>query len=557
LQLAAAEESNTWWPYPRPSLQDIQDAKAPAVSATITVSGGLPPASAQFATAAAPPSPAGPPNSQGIPTVPTVPGMTHNEMSSAAYGLFQPFKMTNDAPVAAMPVGENIRKTAQGGRKQQSGKDSVPSLLQPFYATNGSPGSNRRSNSATSNATAKAPESITEALIASPLGHQLTMDSDEDLRTSGLASIEADVKAQKPMDGTVTVTWPLMANPFVMTENTDSPVAVPSNVAQVAFMQDALPAPAGSSNSADDEEGNNGKKKDDKDTLVGAETLGNAPEDNTLAFLRTQTVLLEPGKHQFDIGLEYTITENDFPILREADGGGVFVDNVEIKARELAVPMELRYGLLPRVQGFLQVPVGWSNVQAAFDNYDEYENDGGLGDIGFGLTAQLRDAFKDCPYIIGTLAGLAPTGGDPFGVVGQITPNAPSLGNGFWAISGNLLWVQTRYDPVVVYYGLGARYQFEHEYFGVEFQPGMEYNYTLGAGFAVNERCTLSTQFFGAFIEELKANGERVEGTIQEPLNLRVAATLAKPCNRLVEPFCTFGLTDDAISSNVGITWTY
>ena len=209
------------------------------------------------------------------------------------------------------------------------------------------------------------------------------------------------------------------------------------------------------------------------------------------------------------------------------------------------------------MQGFIQVPVGWANVQAAINNFDEYESDGGVGDIGFGLTAQLRDAYKDCPYIIGTVAGLAPTGGDPFGVFGAISPNAPSLGNGFWAISGNLLWVQTRYDPVVLFYGFGARYQFEREYFGIEFQPGTEFNYTLGTGFAVNERVTLSTQFFGSYIEELKANGERVEGTIQEPMNLRLAATLAKPCNRIVEPFITFGLTDDSISSNFGITWTY
>jgi hypothetical protein len=237
--------------------------------------------------------------------------------------------------------------------------------------------------------------------------------------------------------------------------------------------------------------------------------------------------------------------------------GDFFVDNVEFKGRELAVPMELRMGLLNRVQGFIQVPVGWANVQAAVNDYDEYESDGGVGDIGFGLTAQLRDAYKDCPYIIGTIAGLAPVGGDPFGVVGIFTPNAPSLGNGFWAISGNLLWVQPRYDPVVLFYGFGARYQFEHEYFGIDFQPGTEFNYTLGTGFAVNERVTLSTQFFGSYVEEIKANGERVEGTIQEPMNIRLAATLAKPCNRLVEPFITFGLTDDSISSNFGITWTY
>jgi hypothetical protein len=110
---------------------------------------------------------------------------------------------------------------------------------------------------------------------------------------------------------------------------------------------------------------------------------------------------------------------------------------------------------------------------------------------------------------------------------------------------------------VVVFYGFGARYQFARRFIGVEFEPGMEYNYTLGTGFAVNERVTLSAQFFGAYIEDLKANGERLEGTNQEPMNLRLAATLAKPCNRLVEPFVTFGLTDDAIAANFGITWTY
>jgi hypothetical protein len=588
LQLTAAETEgpNSWWNHPRPSARDVEQAKTPATSATITVSGSLPNPATPANNGTAAPSyasspypttqhPATPyPTTQqlpaGVPPVPTVPGMTHSEMSGAAYGLLQPFQMTNDAPVAAMPDNENVRRTASKKSKQESpDANTARSLLEPFYATNDVPKSSRSRNSASSTSTANAsgPTSVSDAVWSSSLGRQLTMQSDQDLRTSGLASIEAQKQSDQAWDGTVTMTWPGMGNPFEVPNATNEPGAPPPNVSHVAFMQDELPEPSANTRSPnelpegeakDDDSDADGDGKDKKDTLVGSETLGNAPEDNTLAFLRTQTVLLAPGKHQFDIGIEYTLTENDFPILI-TDGGGnvVRVDNVEIKARELAVPMELRYGLLPRVQGFLQVPVGWSNVQAAIDNYDEYENDGGIGDIGFGLTAQLRDAYKDCPYIIGTLAGLAPTGGDPFGVAGQITPSSPSLGNGFWAISGNLLWVQTRYDPVVLFYGLGARYQFGREYFNVDFQPGMEYNYTLGTGFAVNERVTLSTQFFGAFIEELKANGERVEGTIQEPLNLRIAATLAKPCNRLVEPFVTFGLTDDAISANVGITWTY
>lgn len=556
------------FPYGRhPTVHDIEAAKTPATSMTIGKP-GLPPSQD------APVYPAGqamqPAASlpAGAPPVPSIPTQTY---ANAASALWRPFTMTNDAPTAAMPVMAAPAAPTQVATAELPESERVHSLLQPWYATNPQPASNSANTAAVA---ASSPQSISEAVAQSSLGRQLSMAYTEDLRTPMTASIDAQVKkSQEPWDGRVTVEWPLLDNPFTMTNTPPQPAYVataPRPAQQAAFLQENLPDPSANGSSRDPlavpgtedddeaDEAAGGEKKDERDTLAGARSIGTAPEDTSLDFLRTQTVLLQPGKHQFDIGIEYLVTENNFPILISDGMGNIIgVDDVEFKARELTVPMELRYGLLRRLQGFVQVPVGWANVQAAVNNLDEYENDGGLGDIGFGLTAQLRDAYKDCPYIIGTVAGLAPTGGNPFGIVGTITPNTPSLGNGFWAISGNLLWVQTRYDPVVVFYGFGARYQFAREYFNIEFEPGMEYNYTLGTGFAVNERVTLSAQFFGAYVEELKANGDRLEGTNQEPMNLRLAATLAKPCNRLVEPFVTFGLTDDSISSNFGITWTY
>jgi hypothetical protein len=534
----------------RPTLRDIEEARTPATSMTVGRP-GMPPRQV------APIARAGQPAQQpvGLPPVPTIPTQSY---ASAASQLWRPFTMTNDAPAAAMPVemGDPASAPAAARTAELPESERVPSLLRPFYVTNPPTHSANRGNSSV--ASDAAPQSVGQALAQSSLGRQLALANTEDLRTPINAAIDAQVKHdQQPWDGRVTVQWPLLANPFTMTNDAPPLQTTSPGVAPVAFMQEQLPEPSLAADGSDEATGT-GEKKDERDTLAGASTIGDAPEETSLNFLRAQTVLLEPGKSQFDIGFSYTFTDNDFPILI-TDGMGtvIGVDEVKIKARELAVPMELRYGLLRRLQGFVQVPVGWANVQAAIDNFDEYSNDGGIGDVGFGLTAQLRDAYKDCPYIIGTLAGLAPTGGDPFGFVGTVTPNAPSLGNGFWSISGNLLWVQPRYDPVVVFYGFGARYQFARRFIGVEFEPGMEYNYTLGTGFAVNERVTLSAQFFGAYIEDLKANGDRLEGTNQEPMNLRLAATLAKPCNRLVEPFVTFGLTDDAIAANFGITWTY
>jgi hypothetical protein len=123
-------------------------------------------------------------------------------------------------------------------------------------------------------------------------------------------------------------------------------------------------------------------------------------------------------------------------------------------------------------------------------------------------------------------------------------------------MQGNLLFIQP-YDPVVLFYGLGMERYFESRYSGIDIEPGPEYSYTLGVGFAVNDRVTLSSRFRGSYIEETEANGLRVLGSNQEPMTLRFSATVSKPCHRIVEPFVEFGLTDDSVSSFFGVIWTF
>jgi hypothetical protein len=108
-----------------------------------------------------------------------------------------------------------------------------------------------------------------------------------------------------------------------------------------------------------------------------------------------------------------------------------------------------------------------------------------------------------------------------------------------------------------VFYGGGVEGFFPHEYIGREFKRGMEYSYLFGIGFAVNERITLSSRFRGAYIDDLEVDGERILGSNQEPMTLRFAATISKPCKRLVEPFVEFGLTESAVNSYFGISWTF
>ena len=132
--------------------------------------------------------------------------------------------------------------------------------------------------------------------------------------------------------------------------------------------------------------------------LAEAEQLGREPEDNTLEFLRTETVLLKPGDTQCDVGLNYLLTETEFPILLADDMGEIIgVDEIDFRVRELTLPIEYRMGLHPRVQGFVGAPIGWSNTQLALDTFEAFQNDGGFGDIDFGLTMQLAEATANKP----------------------------------------------------------------------------------------------------------------------------------------------------------------
>jgi hypothetical protein len=419
-------------------------------------------------------------------------------------------------------------------------------LLQPFYQTNGRPTSNTGAPQRTANDIPN--PSFRDAVVASPIGtllRQLALSSNDDLRKPAPPTSPAFPAEQNSWDGG----W--------ATSNR-------SDAALVAYLQEseAIPEPAPADldvrtgeSVADGQGGQNPNGQ--TESLSQAEHLGEKPEDNTLQFLRATTVLLEPGEAQIDVGINYALTEADFPLLL-TDGMGdiVGVADANFRIRTLSVPLEYRIGLTKRVQGFIGLPLGWSNTQINVNTLEDFRNDGGIGDLNFGFTIQLKEAEVDKPYWVSTLAVIAPTGGSPFAGVLGLAPSAPSLGQGFWSVQGNLTFIQP-YDPVVLFYGLGMERYFESRYSGIDIEPGAQYSYTLGVGFAVNDRVTLSSRFRGAYIEETEADGLRVPGSNQEPMTLRFSATVSKPCNRIVEPFIEFGLTDDSVSSFLGVTWTF
>ena len=293
-----------------------------------------------------------------------------------------------------------------------------------------------------------------------------------------------------------------------------------------------------------------GKLGEGEGAIAEAESLGSEPEDNySLQFLRADTVLLSPGEMQFDYGFTYQLLDITFPVIN----GSSELEMARFRQRELLLPLEVRYGFTRKLQLFANAPFGWSNVELNWSDFENFENDGGFGDLTFGGTFLLREGDQCCSDIVWTNACTAPTGLDPFAPVTGI-PNAPSLGNGTWSLSSTLLFIRT-YDPLVVFYGFGTRQHFDRDINGQRFEAGQEYNYQMGVGFAVNSKVTFSTRFNGAYVTEARLDGNRILGSIQEPMVVQLALTVAQ-CKGLIEPFVDIGLTDESIESRFGIVWT-
>lgn len=292
------------------------------------------------------------------------------------------------------------------------------------------------------------------------------------------------------------------------------------------------------------------------------QTLGEAPEETKteLQFLRRQSILLDPGEYQIDVTFQYVVDESDFA-LAQVQGTALQIGEARRRQRLFLVPIELRVGINPVTQGFVNVPVGWSNSEFAFFRQEDTSETTGLGDISAGFTRLFIEGSESFPDVLGTFAFSAPTGDADFAT--SLSTPGSSLGSGFWSLTAALTFIQV-YDPIVLFYGGGYRHRYKNTFDGgFRVEPGEEIFLRIGGGFAVNPRVTLSASLTRSYLGADKVNGVQVAGGIREPTIIRLAATIAEAQKakghssvRTVEPFVNFGITEGAIDSLIGISWT-
>lgn len=298
---------------------------------------------------------------------------------------------------------------------------------------------------------------------------------------------------------------------------------------------------------ADDAAGDEVAGDDAASGELDDESLGEAPEDNSLLFLQRATPLLEPGAVSIDYGFRYTWRE--FQGLSLLPDGSLTTGRV--RTRQLTSPFAIRYGRSRRTQLFANLPVGLGILDRADISRQEATSVYGIGDLTFGLSYLLRDGNAQCPSIIAGYTVTAPTGASPF----ENSPGPAALGSGFWGMGANIFMVQ-QLDPAVLFGGFGYSHQFDRSYLGVDFDPGESAFYSMGAGFAVNSDVTFTTTFSGSFQSKLRANRRSIPNSAAESMSLRFALVLSGCKHRILEPFVNLGLTPDAPNVDFGFIVT-
>jgi hypothetical protein len=122
------------------------------------------------------------------------------------------------------------------------------------------------------------------------------------------------------------------------------------------------------------------------------------------------------------------------------------------------------------------------------------------------------------------------------------------LGTGHWDVGTGVSLVKT-IDPVVFFGSLGYTWTLEQG----DADPGDQIPYSIGMGFSLNDRVSVSMAMAGAAIRRREINGNEISGSGLEINSLQFTTTVQLAKRVYVEPFVGFGLTDEAADFLVGI----
>jgi len=218
------------------------------------------------------------------------------------------------------------------------------------------------------------------------------------------------------------------------------------------------------------------------------------------------------------------------------------IDIRTVRTTSHTVTLTGRYGLTNRLELEVRVPYVWegSNIVSrevftgTATNNVLNSSGSGIGDIEATARYQFNDGGADKPYYIGWLRFKSRTGQDPFdvrtdcqtrcieNVTGTGLPLELPTGSGFYSLQPGLTWLLPS-DPVVIFGNLSYMYNFERHNVSENLVVGKQFignvkvgnvaDASIGVGFAMNDKVSLSLGYDQSFIGVTREAGTKVPGS--------------------------------------------
>ncbi len=271
-------------------------------------------------------------------------------------------------------------------------------------------------------------------------------------------------------------------------------------------------------------------------------------------FLRRQKVLFKRGELEVEFGLSYA-QSSDRAACFNPNAGSEFCQKDENLAlsnslftRSVDSSLSVSYGIIDDLALSLSFPYSYSELEsdsAPFTINGErvvnHNNHMGIGDISGSLRYTAFHESGAIPGIALNLNGKAPSGDD-----------GRRLGSGFWNVGAGVSLTKT-IDPVVFFGSLG--YSARLPAGGVD--PGDQISYSVGGGFSLNNRVSVSAALSGSAILRTEVHGRETPGSAQNINSLQFSSTIKLTKALFVEPFVAYGLTKEAGDFVFGINVPY
>jgi hypothetical protein len=261
-------------------------------------------------------------------------------------------------------------------------------------------------------------------------------------------------------------------------------------------------------------------------------------------FLRAQKLLFKPGEVQLELGASYvhdTRTSQVSPVFP------VFI------SRFANANLLIRYGLAEDLEFNLAVPLIYTEREIDIRPFNVL----GLGSTGFSFIREANVGLGDIKWAL-RYAAIHEEGAIP-----EVTLNVNAksdtgdfdraLGTGDWNVGAGVSLVKT-IDPAVLFGSLGYTWTLgtlELEQGDIDF--GDQILYSIGMGFSLNDRVSVSMDMAGAAIRRSEVNGTEISGSGQDINSLQFTTTVQLAKRMYLEPFVGFGLTDEASDFLVGV----